>query len=72
MKENNDGGPGFERDRNNVSQPINGMSLRDYFAGEALHGFLAGRRDDVYCSLAPQLAKISYFISDAMLKERDK
>jgi hypothetical protein len=44
-----------------------GMSLRDYFAGKALHGLLAldnyGKWDE--------LAKCSYRISDAMLKARE-
>jgi hypothetical protein len=44
-----------------------GMTLRDYFAGKALHGLLAldnyGKWDE--------LAKCSYRISDAMLKARE-
>jgi hypothetical protein len=47
------------------SQP--GMTLRDYFAGQALAGALA----DPTCDLAPiELAKIAYREADAMLAAR--
>ena len=45
MTQRNDGGPAFPFDggENNGIQPSSGMSLRDYFAGQALAG-LAGRK----------------------------
>lgn len=42
-----------------------GMTLRDYFAGQALAGILA-RSGHVLC-----IAKQSYEIADAMLAERE-
>lgn len=42
-----------------------GMTLRDYFAGQALLGLVA--RFDTNAS-----ARIAYAVADAMLKERSK
>ena len=49
------------------------MTMRDYFAGRALHGFLdyaatAGK----YAPPDDELARESYKMADAMLKERIK
>ena len=50
-----------------------GMTLRDYFAGQAIAGILAqgffraGNRDD-----RPVIAANSYYLADAMLRERKK
>ena len=55
-----------------------GMSLRDYFAGEALDGMIYGPntpRDPDIMPLdeeAKRIAKMSYMVADAMLKERSK
>jgi hypothetical protein len=47
-----------------------GMSLRDYFAGQALVGLLAGRQPGT--AYPPEhLGETSYTISDAMMAERD-
>jgi hypothetical protein len=60
----NDGGPAFPPGDGSE----NGMSLRDYFAGQALAGALA----DPTCDLAPiELAKIAYREADAMLAARE-
>ena len=59
---------------NNVDQ--HGMSLRDYFAGQALAGVLAGGfgdtipHDDV--SAGSDAAFFAYRYADAILKERQK
>lgn len=82
MKDN--GGPAFpvmvsrEQLSNNdnyvtVREPEGGMSLRDYFAGQALVGgvkefFAAGDCWDDY----NDFAKTLYGIADAMLAERAK
>ena len=65
----NDGGPAFPtvaRDGN--WQPHHdGLSLRDYFAGQVLVGALA----DPTCQPSPiELAKIAYRGADAMLAAR--
>ena len=52
------------------SEYIGGMSLRDYFAGQALTGLLAAdtqeRHDEEWMAVS------AYSISDAMLAERVK
>lgn len=80
----NDGGPAFPRfqrelifrdswDREGEKQFVarDGMSLRDWFAGQALVGMCAGhvwpRADD-----GPEAARRAYLIADAMLQERAK
>lgn len=48
---------------------VPGMSLRDYFAAKAMAGLCACpnvKTDE------PTLAKASYMVADAMLKEREK
>jgi hypothetical protein len=71
MKTTNDGGPAFPtvaRDGN--WQPHHdGLSLRDYFAGQVLVGALA----DPTCQPSPiELAKIAYRGADAMLAAREE
>ena len=46
-----------------------GMTLRDWFAGQALAGFLAGK---VNATGDDQLAKFCYMSADAMIAERKK
>lgn len=45
-----------------------GMSLREYFAGQAIVGILAGNEDPV----VDRCAQLAYEIADAMLKERER
>ena len=45
-----------------------GMTLRDYFAGQALAGIMACRE----CSGELNVAHYSYAIADAMLAERER
>lgn len=70
--EDNDttGGPAFPH----PLEGSNGMSLRDYFAGQALTGVLTN-----LASMTPymrsnveQFAKDCYIMADAMLKQRAK
>lgn len=50
------------------NKPEQGMSLRDYFAGQALAGALA----DPTCDVSPiELAKAAYREADAMLAARE-
>ena len=52
-----------------------GMTLRDYFAGQALAGELASQGSDTGewpDNHADDLAKRCYFLADAMLKEREQ
>jgi hypothetical protein len=51
-----------------------GMSLRDWFAGQALAGILAfpGVVNGSHDKSAASCVRASYFYADAMIKERDK
>ena len=68
--EKNDGGPAFPRIpmSNEKPEDCKGMSLRDYFAGKALQGLLAGARSEKLS----YLAEWAYNYADAMLAERKK
>ena len=77
MSNKNTGGPAFPVlivDRPKKLEHFNGMTLRDYFAAKAMQGFAM---DNSLCSAtitAPEwyksIAKASYDLADAMLKER--
>lgn len=48
--------------------PVQGMTLRDYFAAQAMQGYIAGQYD-----LYPhEKAEEAYKIADLMLEERVK
>lgn len=61
----NDGGPAFACAAENGHQP--GMSLRDYFAGQALIATTPLN----FTQSFEDVAKDAYFIADAMLKARE-
>jgi hypothetical protein len=70
-----DGGPAFPSDfimGNSgtiaAHKPYSGMSLRDWFAGQAIMGMKAGDYD-LYPS---EYAEAAYELADAMLKARGK
>ena len=48
-----------------------GMTLRDYFAGQALQGLIA-RSSGIRVADADVMARGCYAYADAMLEERDK
>jgi len=65
------GGPAFPRPGSNYgnysySNPVDGMTLRDWFAGQAL--YVAHQYEDC----AERLAMHAYNIADALLAERSK
>jgi hypothetical protein len=80
----NDGGPAFPHTREQVATGMHGMTLRDYFAAAALHGWLASfpahcvhpadpdhpnaSRRDAMLSLH---ATCAYALADAMLAARE-
>lgn len=81
----NDGGPAFPgnqakviipdhliKEAQVIQSPMNGMSLRDYYAGQAMQGMLASPKVDILEAITePEYAaKVSYKIADAMIKER--
>lgn len=77
LDEMNDGGPAFPcTDEASYEQPNRGMTLRDYFAAQAMNAFLR----DVQFAAQPidrdtqrildSAAQHSYAMADAMLKAR--
>jgi hypothetical protein len=68
MSKPNDGGPAFPcTDAKGFTSE--GMSLRDYFAGQAL----AGMDTDGYTLIGMQsIVQRAYCLADAMLDEREK
>ena len=78
MKDDKTGGPAFPAVRI-VGREYQGMTLRDYFAGQALAGFLANPAAteaqtsvEHEGSLEELAALASYSFADAMLKERER
>lgn len=65
MSARTDGGPAFPLIASDYVESV-GMSLRDYFAAQAMTGFLAKPG-----SIDPrQDAALAYLVADAMLKAR--
>ena len=76
MKTTNDGGPAFPvADSHHASGQVqygsNGMTLRDYFAGQALAGLWANPREDYAGTTREDKAVESYRQADAMLAARE-
>lgn len=69
MSAHDNGGPAFPRD--DWNNGYEGMHLRDWFAGQALAGWLASFPSDTAVK-AEGVARFSYQIADAMLAERAK
>lgn len=71
-----DGGPAFPMPESLHTHPHPGMSLRDWFAGQALSGILAGGfadtvpHDDI--GGGRDAVFFAYQYADAMLRHRDK
>jgi len=59
------GGPAFP-----TGTAYQGMTLRDYFAAQALQGVLAADTEELLSVDA--IASVAYRIADAMLKARDE
>ena len=63
----NDGGPAFPCDENNEYKANPGMSLRAYFAGQAMQGMLAGRKCELgYVNLA-DMTESATKVADALI-----
>lgn len=72
MTETNNGGPAFPGCVRNSAKKLTrhpGMTLRDYFAGQALTGWLASFPPD-YGVNAEQCAELAYELADAMIAAR--
>lgn len=68
-----DGGPAFPVPNDANTNGQEGMSLRDWFAGQALAGVWAGRESDFHQVKYPgaiDIARAAYMVSDAMIAAR--
>lgn len=78
--EQKDGGPAFPQQpsQSGIVRPPedeSGMSLRDYFAGQAIAGIAAGFHAGIIDDLSALIhggAVLAYEMADAMLREREK
>ena len=69
MTDRHDGGPAFPH-RNDLCPQMNGMTLRDWFAGQALAGILSNPNiENAYFTVDAGLA---YEAADAMLAARSE
>lgn len=64
-----DGGPAFPRGHDTGSD---GMSLRDWFAGQAMRSLLGGAvQMNINDYQASEYARFAFMVADAMLKARE-
>ncbi|WP_117075316.1 hypothetical protein [Klebsiella pneumoniae] len=70
MSKENNGGPAYP------TQGYEGLTLRDYFAGQAMQGWLASYPESEQHPVATysenRVAELSYLMADAMLKAREE
>lgn len=76
MNKVDQGGPAFpiplnQGDRYEAHAICDGMTLRDYFAAQALSTVSAYNAEDVTTWGAEDFAKHAYAIADAMIRERN-
>lgn len=70
----NDGGPAFPQTNDSWQGPHavpEGMSLRDWFAGMAIQGMLAGRKCELANVALGDMISSAFVIADAALKARE-
>ena len=83
MTEKNDGGPAFPRtqwtgsEKNAAHRDVAGLSMRDWFAGQALAGILPATDNEsgrsAFTETEPSwIAQKAYELADAMLEARKK
>lgn len=70
MTTKNDGGPAFPGAVNHAAPP--GMSLRDWFAGQAMIAITNGGNGWVSPADITYLASRAYEVADALISEREK
>ena len=67
------GGPAFPNHATfEDGEPVTGMTLRDYFAAQAVNGMLNSEYSGGPGSNLYELARQAYAVADIMLKERAK
>jgi hypothetical protein len=72
MTKKSDGGPAFPAQRMGTIYP-SGMSLRQWYAGQALAGWFSSYVNNEMhpseCGKEQEVAKLSFKMADAMIKE---
>jgi hypothetical protein len=70
--------PAFPAMHYDLADNEHGLTMRDYFAAQALTGaqiwdaVLNGREASQFCGGVNKLAEVAYAVADAMLKERSR
>ena len=80
MSNNNDGGPAFPNaepmwdsaTNTYTRHVIGGMTLRDYFAGQALSSFRLDPDADICSGHYDNLSEYAYRIADAMVQRKEE
>ncbi|HFS8111105.1 TPA: hypothetical protein ACH2I9_002414 [Enterobacter asburiae] len=67
MSRENNGGPAFPVAGSEHNYPIDGMTLRDYFAAKAMQGVVVNGAFDKFDHIAVD----AYRLADAMLRARE-
>lgn len=67
----NNGGPAFPVAGSEHNYPIEGMTLRDYFAAKAMQGWLASYGPDDGQPSPDTIADMAYRFADGMIKSRE-
>ena len=70
MTQPKDGGPAFPRAGSDYVKAQEGMSLRDWFAGQALQGIV--HRNPTGCTTLRHSIKFAYQYADMMIAERER
>lgn len=69
----NDGGPAFPtKATENFGFDSLGMSLLDWFAGQALEGYIAWSPSDAYQGSPKDSAAFAYTMAEAMIAEKQR
>jgi hypothetical protein len=68
MSDTNTGGPAFPG-VDELGEPYEGMTLRDYFAAKAMQGFCGNAANQD--ALPGEIAGGAYLVADAMMKARE-
>ena len=71
----NNGGPAFPRSSQGPMGDLDrseGMTLRDYFAAQAMHGLVSSQRNHHFADAVEVTIREAYEYADAMIAERDK
>ena len=61
----------MESTNKEIIVPVDGMTLRDYFAAKVIHALLMIEKDEDGTSLM-DLAELAYLTADAMLEQREE